>query len=306
MRTPSRPKGDWDVLVVGGGIAGLTAAWHAGRQGFATALVECGLHGGQVANVDAIEGWGNGAQVNGATLVADLMAAARGVGVAFVEDRVTGIVADGAIRTVAGEQQAYRARNVVLATGVRPRKLNVEGEARLTGRGVSTCASCDGPLFRGEDVAVIGGGDAALQEALALAELCRSVKVVVRGPVRARRTSIDKAGRKANIGFIWDSEVVAVQGDPTVTGLKVRNVKTGASSDVACTGVFPFIGGVPDTSLLPGAKPGGYSTDGDGLTGMANVYAIGAARTGYCGELAAAAGDAAAAISAIARARRNA
>jgi hypothetical protein len=163
--------------------------------------------------------------------------------------------------------------------------------------GVSQCAHCDSGFFKGQDVAVIGGGDAAMQEAIVLTETCRTVYIVVRGNLAARRTLADRAAGKSNVKFIWDTEVEAVLGKTGVTGLKVRSRKDGATSELPCDGVFPFVGVEPNNAYLPAAikrdAKGCVITDERFHSNDPTLYAIGALRAGYGGDLISAAGEAA-------------
>ena len=306
MRSVRRRGSGYDVLVIGGGIAGLTAAWAAARRGFATALLEeAPLFGGQVANVEALEGFPTVSETSGTALASALVDACRALGVVVVQEAAKGLAAGGASQQVSSETQTLRATNVVVASGGRLRALGVPGEEELRGRGVSQCAPCDGPLFRGEDVVVVGGGDAALQEALVLAGLCRSVTIVCRGALRARRHHVDRVTARPNVRFVWESTISAIIGaQGGVEAVRLRSVKDGAESTLACAGIFPFIGSEPNTAFLPDEferdEAGRLRTDPSFRTSLPGIWAVGAVRAGYSGELAAAAGEGAAVIAGIA------
>jgi thioredoxin reductase (NADPH) len=194
----------------------------------------------------------------------------------------------------------------VAASGAVLRKLDVPGESELQGKGVSHCADCDGALYRTQDVIVIGGGDSALQEALVLSSFCRTVKIVVRSRLRARRKYIEMAKGAANISFVWDSVVENIVGGKGVEGVALRNVKSGAVTEHACTGVFPFIGVVPQTAYLPASvrrdPDGCIVTDARFRTSLPAIYAVGAVRSEYGGQLVNAAAEGVAAIGDIASA----
>jgi thioredoxin reductase (NADPH) len=169
---------------------------------------------------------------------------------------------------------------------------------------VSQCAHCDGYFFKGQDVAVVGAGDSALQEALVLASLVRSVTVVVRSRLRAKRAYVERAAATTNLKFVWDREVDSVLGNGTVTGVRLRDVHSGATSELACTGVFPFIGVEPNTAFLPPSirrdDSGRVITDDRMRTADPAIFAIGALRSGFSGELTGAVGEAVIAAATIA------
>ena len=303
----SRRRRDvWDVAVIGGGVAGLNAAWHAARRGLAAIVVEAEVgYGGQVANINALHGWPAAEQISGVALARALVEAVRALGVEIVHATVSAVAADADMVRIETGLRPLRARRGVVASGARLRKLGLPGEESLRGKGVSQCADCDGYFFRDQDVVVVGGGDAALQEALVLAGICRSVTVVVRSELRAQRVYVDQAAAKPNLHFAWDSTVEALLGNDTLNGVKLRNLKREITTEVACSGVFPFIGSLPDVGFLPPAvareASGRVTTDEDFRTSIAALYAIGAARSGYSGQLVSAAGEAAGAVTAIAR-----
>ena len=290
-----------DVIVVGGGIAGLTAAWHASRRGLSVAIFETQpACGGQVATVNTLDDWPATGPVSGVELAAALAERLHIEGVGIFYDSVTSVVEKGDLRQVVAANNTLRGKRIIAASGARLRTLGVPGEEALRGKGVSQCAHCDGGFFKDQDVVVVGGGDAALQEAIVLTEHCRTVNIVVRSELRARRAYVDRADGKTNVKFIWDQTVDAVQGKDAVTGVKLRNVKDGKQSDLACSGVFAFVGVEPNSGFLPASikrdASGRVMTDAHCRTGDPSVFAIGALRADYGGDLVSAAGEAALAV----------
>jgi thioredoxin reductase (NADPH) len=300
-----RRRDIWDVVVIGGGIAGLTAALHAVRRGLTTALFESApAHGGLVANVNHLDDWPATNDTSGVELAAALVAQLREENVELCNERVGGMREDGMLLRIHGEAHELRARRVIAASGARLKPLDVPDAAALIGKGVSQCADCDGYFFRNQDVVVVGAGDGALHEALVLAGICRSVTLIVRSKVTARAAYVERAAGAANVRFVWDSEVARVLGTDGVTGVALRNLKSGAVTELPCTGVFPFIGVAPESGYLPSEvkrdAAGCVITDGNMRSSMPSIYAVGAARSGYSGALVAAAGEAATAVKAIA------
>lgn len=298
-----RNKG-FDMVVLGGGMAGLTAAWTGARLGISVALLEeSGLFGGQIATLGEVDDYPLASVASGPDLATALFDEARRSGVAFATASACSVeAADGSL-LVRTADWTLRAHSLVVATGARLRMLDVPGATEMVGRGVSQCATCDGGFHRGRDVVVVGGGDAALQEALTLAKLCRHVTVVARGRLRARQAYIDATTRCANLSFAWDSVVEKVLGDGGVDGVRVRDLRTGTVADLACSGVFPFIGSTPDAAFLPPSVSRGANghvrVDADYRAGP-DIYAVGAAREGYGGALVSAAGEGAQAATALA------
>ena len=308
-----RRRAIWDVVIIGAGFAGLTAAWQTSRRGLSVAVFEeqpaCG---GQVSTVNTLDDWPATGETSGVELASTLAERLHTEGVAFFHEAVTAVTpgarkdGDKPLVLVQGatEERQLRARRVILASGAKLRTLGVPGEEKLRGKGVSQCAHCDGGFFKGQDVAVIGSGDAAMQEALVLTEMCKTVHVVVRGNLKARRAFSERVDSKTNVKWVWDSEVEEVLGGDAVTGLRLRNVKSGAKSELACAGAFPFVGVTPNGAYLPASvkrdAAGCVITDAQCRTSDAALFAIGALRSGYAGDLVNAVGEAGIAAAVVA------
>ncbi|MEN3352048.1 MAG: thioredoxin reductase [Betaproteobacteria bacterium] len=292
-----RRRDIWDVVVVGGGMGGLTAAWYTARRGLPTALLESeGVLGGQVATVNTLDDWPATDEVSGSELASAMSVKLENSAVEVSHEAAVEIKRSQELLFVKTERRVLRTRRVIAAAGARLRPLDVPGADALRGKGVSQCAHCDGYFFKGQDVIVLGGGDSALQETLVLAPLCRTVTIVVRSRLRARQVYVERAAGAANVKFIWDSEVDAVLGNGTVSGVRLRNINTGERSEIACAGVFPFIGVEPNTEFLPTSirrdDSGRVITDERMRTAEPSIFAIGALRSGFSGELTGATGEA--------------
>jgi thioredoxin reductase (NADPH) len=278
-----------EVAVIGGGLAGLSAARHAARLGRLVTLFEGGgLFGGQVATTNEVDGLLVPGKFSGQDLAIHLLEDARKVAVQIVEASVSQVALGERVTLTDQNGKTYHPGALIIASGASLRKLGVPREEEFVGRGLSHCATCDGGFYRGEDVVVVGGGDSAAQEALVLAKTSRRVTMVCRSPMKAKRDYIDKLAARENVTFAWDSEVSAILGEDGVSGVRLRNVKDGTSSDVQCMGLFPFIGSAPNTGFVPASlltATEHIKTNPAFVTSDARVFAVGAVRVGYGGNI---------------------
>lgn len=241
-----------EVAVIGAGLAGLSAARHAARLGRLVTLFEgSGLYGGQVATVDHVDGLPFPGSHSGQDLAMSLLEEARKVGVRVIEAGVEALDCGERLALKDSEGGVHHPEAVIVASGGALRHLGVSGEERLAGRGVSRCASCDGGFYRGKHVVVVGGGDAAVHEALVLARTSGKVTMVCRSPAKAKREYLDRLDSRDNVEFMWDSRVEEILGETAVTGIRIRNKVNNSVQDIACSGIFPFIGNEPATGFLP-------------------------------------------------------
>ncbi len=271
----------YDLIILGGGPAGLTAAIYAGRARIHTLLIAGPLLGGQPANTDIVENFpGFPEGIDGPDLARRFVAQAERFGVRIIHDLVTGV--DFSVRPfiIHTELATYRAHTIIIAMGAVPRRLGVPGEDRFFGRGVSTCATCDGFFYRDKRVVVVGGGDSAIIEGLYLTRFAREVIVVHRrDQLRATQIHQERAFANPKMRFVWDSVIEEILGDKTVTGVRVRNLKTGESSVIETDGVFVYIGMEPQTQIFAGQleldEQGYIVTDRRQRTNVPGVFAAG-------------------------------
>jgi thioredoxin reductase (NADPH) len=286
-----------DVVIIGGGPAGLTAGIYTARSRLDSLLTEKGLFGGQITNAEWVEnfpGFPDG--ISGIDLGQHMRDQAARFGLETILAEVTGIELQGDLKAVKTTEGDFTARAVILAGGSERQKLGVPGEDEFIGKGVSYCATCDAAFFGNQPVAVAGGGDAAITEALHLAKLASKVTVIHRrDQLRAVKVLQEKAFAEPKISFAWDSVVERIEGNDFVQGLKLRNVKTNQDSDLEVAGIFVSIGFQPDTDYLKGLlqldKIGHIITNEKMETEIAGIFAAGDIRQNSGRQAVTAAGD---------------
>jgi thioredoxin reductase (NADPH) len=288
-----------DVVIIGAGPAGLGGAVYTGRSLMKTTVLEKRIVGGQIIesyDVDNYPGFPEG--ITGPDLVDRLAAHARKFDVELVNDGAEDIVLDGPYkRVLTGDGTEYVAPIVIVASGAYHRKLGIPGEKELSGRGVSYCATCDGPFFRGKRLVVVGGGDAALTEGLFLTRFASSIKLLHRREeFRAQTAYVNEARENPKIEFVLNTVVVEIRGEGKVQSVTARNVQSGETSEIECEGVFIFIGHDPNTgflkTILPQFAGGIVPVDINMETEVEGVYAVGDVRVGSCRQVGTAIGDA--------------
>lgn len=287
----------FDIIVAGGGIAGLTAGRAAAELGHKTLVLIGNVLGGHLLSIECIEGWpGRPDGIAGYELCPAVQAEAAVAGAEFAMTELTGLAPDDdGWRVLTGDGE-YGARAVIVATGTTLRELGVPGEERLRGKGVSHCASCDAPLLRGRPVAVIGGGDSAVQEALTLAEAASKVTIMTHGEaLRAQPTFQQRAEAHPAIEFRFNTTVEEILGDEVVTGIRLRDNAGGGAEDMELAGVFVYIGMRPNTAFLDGLLPlddsGHIPADERMRSTMPGLLAAGMVRSGAAGRAGASAED---------------
>jgi thioredoxin reductase (NADPH) len=287
---------EYDLVIVGGGLAGLTAALYGARFGLHTCLVEHMAAGGQVLNVEKIENFPGFPQgIAGFDLGPIVQEQAEAAGAEFMMDTAVGLDVQGDNRVLRCESTELVSRATIIAAGSSFRQLGIPGEQAFEGKGVSHCASCDAPFFVGKNVAVIGGGDSALDEAAVLAAQVGNVTIVHRGTnFTAQKVAIEKLAELPNVATRFSTEVVEITGDQTVTSLRLD---MGENLDVS--GVFIFVGLDPNSAFLQGTvdlDPSGHVVvDAHLQSSAAGVFAAGDIRQGSARQLVSAAGDGASA-----------
>jgi thioredoxin reductase (NADPH) len=275
---------DLNVVIIGSGPAGLTAALYAARGNLSPLLIEGLEAGGQLMLTTMVENWpGFRDGIMGPDLMGDMRAQAERFGTEVIQGNVSKVdLSRRPFAITLGDGRTFTAKALIIATGASARWLEIDSDRKLAGHGVSTCATCDGYFFRGKPIAVVGGGDSAMEEAIYLTKFASKVSVIHRRDyLRASKIMQDKAFANPKIEFVWDSEIAEVKdlAKGEVTGVVVRNLKSGALSEIPLDGVFIAIGHTPNTSLVRGQleldETGYITTHSGSLTSVAGVFAAG-------------------------------
>jgi len=287
----------YDIIIIGSGPAGLSAAIYAQRACLDTIVIEKnGISGGQVLNTWEVDNYPGFPGVTGFELSRQFREHANKLGARVVQDEVVQVELSGNVKKVVCEEETYEARCVILASGAHHRTLEVPGEEELRGAGVSYCATCDGAFFRGRTVAVVGGGDAALEDAIFLARMCEKVYIVHRrDKLRGAKRLQERLQALENIEFVWNSETAAIEGNAQVEALRLRQTKTGEEKRLDVDGVFIAVGIAPESELYAGQleldEQGYIRADESGQTSVPGVFAAGDVRTKALRQILTAASD---------------
>jgi thioredoxin reductase (NADPH) len=293
----AKTKKEYDVIIIGGGPAGLSAGIYTSRARLNGLLIERGVVGGQITDAELVENYPGFAQgISGAELGQLMQQQAAKYGLNIITAEVTGIELKTKKKVVKTTEGDFNTKAVIIASGSERGKLDIPGERELTGKGVSYCATCDAPFFKQKPVAVVGGGDVAISEALHLAKFASKVIVIHRrDQLRATRIMEEKARAEPKIEFLWDTVVEKVDGEDVVKRLKLRQVKTGKKSTLDVAGVFIATGFKPSTDFLKGVLPldkAGYIITNDRMeTKVPGIFAAGDLRQHSPRQAITAAGD---------------
>lgn len=287
---------EYDIVIIGAGPAGLSAGLYAARAQRKTLLIEKNVTGGQIALTALIENYPGIPEINGFDLGQTMQQQAEKYGLQMAYTTVTSIEAEDKKHIVHTDEGDYLAKAVIITAGADYNHLNVPGEERLTGYGVSYCATCDAAFFKGEDVAVVGGGDSAIDEGLFVTRYASKVSVVHRrDTLRASAILQERAFATENMHFIWDTVVEEIQGETAVESLRLRNLKTNEESTLPVAAVFIFIGHTPNSSFLEGLvkrDEGGHIYVNDWMeTNVPGIFAAGDIRVNSARQVISSAGD---------------
>lgn len=284
-----------DIIIVGGGPAGLTAALYSARGGMDTLLIEKFYTGGQLSTTDKIENYPGVESTSGIELALTMEKQAKSFGARIVSEEATGFELDPVNKIVKTAGNTYMAKAVILAMGASPKNLGVPGEEKLRGLGVSYCATCDGAFFKNKTVAVIGGGNTAVEDAVFLSKLCKEVYLVHRRDSLRAEKVLQEAAVSSGVKFIWNSTINGIFGVDNVGSIELKNVKTEHVTSLAVDGVFVAVGTEPNSQLVRGLvdmNDSGYIyTDDSMQTNMFGVYAVGDIRDKAVKQVVVAASD---------------
>nr|WP_330394647.1 thioredoxin-disulfide reductase [Lachnoclostridium sp. An131] len=290
----------YDMIVIGGGPAGYTAALYAARSGLSVLVLEKLSAGGQMTNTEQIDNYpGFPEGIGGFELGERMQKGALRFGAENQFSEVKSVELSGQVKIVRTRKKEFQARTVVLAAGAYPRKTGVEGEDRFAGRGVAYCAACDGMFYKDKTVAVYGGGNSAVEDALLLSRICKKVYLIHRRDTLRATKVYQDALFGSSVELVWNSRVTAFLGDKHLSGVEIEDTKTGEKRELSLDGIFVSIGRIPDTGLFEGQvdmdEAGYLIADETTRTNLPGVFAAGDVRTKQLRQVITAAADGAAA-----------
>ena len=294
-----------DLVIVGGGPAGLTAGLYAARSRIDTLLLEKLTPGGQVMTTATVENYpGFEEAISGPDLMVKMEKQARRFGLKIETQQVEKISREGDLKRVLSDGGEYLTKAVIVATGAEPKSLGIPGEKEFRGRGVSYCATCDGPFFRDKEVAVIGGGDSAVEEAIYLTRFAKRVRIVHRRDrLRAAKLVQERALSNEKVEVLWDTVPIRIDGEQFVQSMDVKNVKTGQETKLDVSGVFFYVGVKPNSDFFEfdiETDEGGFlRTDDNMRTSVDGIYAVGDVRSKMLRQIVTATGEGATAAFAV-------
>ncbi len=297
----------YDLIIVGSGPAGLAAAIYAQRAKLSALVLEKEyMSGGQVVNTYEVDNYPGLPEIGGFELGMKFREHAEKLGASFlnIEVRHIGLEDEGHVKVIYTDQEEYRARALILAMGAKHRMLDLPGEKRLTGMGVSYCATCDGAFFKGRATAVVGGGDVAVEDALFLARGCSKVYLIHRrDELRAAAVLQEQLRKCENVEFVWNTEVAGIEGDDHLECLRLKNKQTGEERMLDVDGLFIAVGTVPNTAFITNLlqlDENGYIVAGeDGRTNVSGIFAAGDVRTKQLRQIVTAVSDGANAVTSV-------
>ncbi len=286
----------YDIVIIGAGPAGLTAAVYGGRAEKSVLVLEKETFGGQVTHSPKIENYPGTLQMSGNEFAEKLVEQALSLGAEIELDEVTAVETDGKIKKVIGENATYEAKSVIVATGSKHRKLGVADEEKFVGAGISYCAVCDGAFYKDKEVAVIGGGNTALQEAVMLSELCKKVTLVQNlSFFTGEKKLLNQLEKKDNVEFITSSVVCGLDGENTLSAIKIKNTETNEETTLSVDGIFVAIGQVPENEpfrSVASLDEYGYIVSGEECeSGTQGIFVAGDCRTKLVRQIATAVSD---------------
>ena len=286
----------YDIVIIGAGPAGLTAAVYGGRAEKSVLVLEKETFGGQVTHSPKIENYPGTLQMSGNEFAEKLVEQALSLGAEIELDEVTAVETDGKIKKVIGENATYEAKSVIVATGSKHRKLGVADEEKFVGAGISYCAVCDGAFYKDKEVAVIGGGNTALQEAVMLSELCKKVTLVQNlSFFTGEKKLLNQLEKKDNVEFITSSVVCGLEGEDTLSAIKIKNTETNEETTLSVNGIFVAVGQAPENEpfrSVASLDEYGYIVSGEECeSGTQGIFVAGDCRTKRVRQIATAVSD---------------